>query len=28
MTVYSAGVYIVSVTTSKGTIRKEFVMNK
>ncbi len=28
MTVHSAGVYIVSVTTSNGTIRKEFVLNK
>jgi len=28
MTAHSIGVYIVSVTTSKGTIRKEFVLNK
>jgi hypothetical protein len=28
MTAHSAGVYMVSVTTSKGTIRKEFVLNK
>ena len=28
MTAHSAGVYLVSVTTSKGTIRKEFVLNK
>lgn len=28
MSAHSAGVYMVSVTTSKGTIRKEFVLNK
>ncbi|MSP09832.1 MAG: hypothetical protein CK532_02500 [Flavobacteriales bacterium] len=28
MTAHSAGVYMVSVTTSKGTIHKEFVLNK
>jgi hypothetical protein len=28
MSAHSAGVYMVGVTTSKGTIRKEFVLNK